>query len=271
MYRLSLTSQACFIRKAGKQELFSFDITGDEMPEFIKSKLSSFQEQVMKNKILVIFILVIILSACSGGDTVSTALPTIVLEGSGVATSVSPSIISSGVVASGVVIPAQKAQIALAAGRRIESVDVAVGDQVQAGQALVQLEGRETAQAAVSAAEFELEQAQQALEDLKKQAEVDRIQAMQEIVTYERSVRDAQYALDNFTIPSTQQGMDAVTGLSKMKEILDKARLAFEPYRQKPSGDSTRQDLKDALDKAQADYNAAVRRLQLEYNLEVAL
>jgi len=224
----------------------------------------------MKIKILVILLMMICLNACNGEKVEPTALPTIMLEGGPSLTSASSLLISGGVIASGVVVPAQKAQIALAVGSRIESVNVVVGDRVQAGQALVQLEGKEAAQAAVSAAEFELEQAQQALDDLRTQAENDRIQAMQEIVTYERSVRDAQYALDNFTIPSTQANLDAVTGLSQMKEILDKARLAFEPYKQKPSGDSTREDLKKVLDQAQADYNAAVRRLQLEYNLEVA-
>jgi HlyD family secretion protein len=227
-------------------------------------------EQRMKLKALIFILMILLVTGCGGGKSTPTALPTVVLEGGNATSSGSSPIIGGGVIASGIVSPAQEAQIALAAGGRVESVDVAVGDKVQAGEALVQLEGKEAAQAAVSAAQYELEQAQQALDDLKTQAETDRIQAMQEIVTFERSVRDAQYALDNFTIPSTQENLDAVTGLSQMKEILDKARIAFEPYKQKPSGDSTREDLKDALDQAQADYNAAVRRLQLEYNLEVA-
>ncbi len=223
----------------------------------------------MKLKALIFILMILLVTGCGGGKSTPTALPTVMLEGGSVTTPSTQSM-GGGVTASGIVAPAQEAQIALAAGGRIESVNVAVGDRVTAGQALVQLEGKEAAQAAVSAAQYELEQAQQALDDLKTQAETDRIQAMQEIVTFERSVRDAQYALDNFTIPSTQENLDAVTGLSQMKDILDKARAAFEPYRQKPSGDTTREDLKDALDQAQADYNAAVRRLQLEYNLEVA-
>ncbi len=224
----------------------------------------------MKFKALTFFFVVLFISGCGGGKSAPTALPTVVLEGGNANTPATSSIISGGVIASGIVVPAQKAQIALAAGGRVESVDVAEGDPVQAGQALVQLEGKEAALAAVSAAQFEVEQAQQALDDLKTQSETDRIQAMQDIVTYERSVRDAQYALDNFTIPSNQANLDAVTALNQMKEQLDKARVAFEPYKFKPSGDSTREDFKDALDQAQADYNAAVRRLQLEYDLEVA-
>lgn len=223
----------------------------------------------MKKRVLIILIMTVILVGCRGASASPTPLPTIVLEGGGAGTSIA-SQITDGVTASGVVVPAQKAQIALAAGGRIESVNVVVGERVKAGQALVQLEGKEAAQAEVSAAQYEVEQAQQALDDLKTQFEADRVQAMQDIVTYERNVRDAQYALDNFTIPSNQANLDAVTALNQMKENLEKARIAFEPYRQKPSGDSIREELKNALDIAQADYNAAVRRLQLEYNLEVA-
>ncbi|MBN1537428.1 MAG: efflux RND transporter periplasmic adaptor subunit [Anaerolineales bacterium] len=223
----------------------------------------------MKIYWLAMTLIAFILSACGGVNSTPTALPTVVLEG-GNAGTVAASHTGGGVIASGVVVPSQKADIALAVGGRVESVDVVVGEQVQAGQALVQLEGKEAAQAAVSAAQFELEQAQQALDDLKTQAESDRIQAMQEIVTFERAVRDAQYALDNFNIPSNQAGLDAVSALNKMKDVLDDAREAFEPYKFKSSGDSTRQDLKEMLDLAQSDYNAAVRRLQLEYNLEVA-
>jgi len=149
-------------------------------------------------------------------------------------------------------------------------VSVAVGDAVQAGQALAQLEGEESLQAAVSTARYELVQAQQALADLTTAAETARLQAMQDVVTYQQAVKDAQYALDNFTIPSNQATLDAVAAIGKMKQLLDQARLTFEPYKNKPSGDQTRKDLKEALDEAQSDYNTAVRRLQYEYDLEVA-
>jgi len=93
---------------------------------------------------------------------------------------------------------------------------------------------------------------------------------MQDIITYEKAVRDAQYALDNFTVPTNQAGLDTVEGLNQMKQRLDAARLAFEPYKYRPSGNSIREERKKDLDQAQSDYNAAVRRLQYEYDLEVA-
>jgi multidrug efflux pump subunit AcrA (membrane-fusion protein) len=174
------------------------------------------------------------------------------------------------VVASGVIAPAQEARLVFSLGGRLQALDIVVGDQVVAGQILAQMEGEEELQAAVSKAEFELLQAQQELEDLKKAAESARVEAMKEIITFERELRDAQYTLDNFTTPSTQANMDTVEALQKMKERLDTARSAFEPYKYRPSTDQTREDYKELLDEAQADYNAAVKRLQYEYDLEVA-
>lgn len=55
-----------------------------------------------------------------------------------------------------------------------------------------------------------------------------------------------------------------------MEERLDKARLAFEPYKNDSLLNEAREKLKEALDNAQSDYNAAVRRLSYEVQLEAA-
>lgn len=112
--------------------------------------------------------------------------------------------------------------------------------------------------------------AQQSLDDLTTTAESARIKAMQDIVTYEQAVKDAQYTLDNFTVPTSQEDLDAVEAIKVTKERLDQARIAFEPVKYKPSGDAQRKDLLEALDLAQSDYNTAVKRLGYEYDLEVA-
>jgi len=93
---------------------------------------------------------------------------------------------------------------------------------------------------------------------------------MENIVTYEQAVKDAQYQLDNFTIPTSQDDLDAVEAIKVTKERLDQARSAFEPVKYKASGDTQRTELLEALDLAQSDYNTAVKRLGYEYDLEVA-
>jgi multidrug efflux pump subunit AcrA (membrane-fusion protein) len=168
------------------------------------------------------------------------------------------------------VAPAQDADLVFTLSGKVESLKVNVGDLVKAGQPLALLEGQEDLLAAVSQTEFELVQAQQALEDLKTETADARVQALQDIIAYEKALRDAQYALDNFTVPSNQAGLDTVEALNQMKQRLDAARAAFEPYKYRPSSDPIREDRIDALNEAQADYNAAVRRLQYEYDLQVA-
>jgi multidrug resistance efflux pump len=58
--------------------------------------------------------------------------------------------------------------------------------------------------------------------------------------------------------------MTAQQAIAVMKERLDKARQDFEPYKYLSSGNTTREDLKEALDEAQSDYDAAVRRMEYE-------
>lgn len=151
----------------------------------------------------------------------------------------------------------------------VEKVNVAVGQQVKKGDVLATLVQTSLPQAVIQA-QGNLATDQQALETLTTDAQANKLKAMQDIVTYQQNVRDAQYAIDNFTVPSNMAQYDAVAGVAAMKAILDKARTAFEPYKFLASSDATRTDYLTALNEAQADYNTAVKRLQLEYDLTVA-
>jgi len=224
----------------------------------------------MKIKFLSTALFLIAFTACSTfGTGTPQALPTVVLDQGSAPESPASGFTTTGVTASGVVAPAQETQLVFSLGGKIKTVNVSIGDLVESGQVLVEMEGQEELEAAVSSAQYELDRAQQAIDDLVAEAETRRIQSMKDIITYEKAVRDAQYALDNFTVPTNQADLDTVAALNLMKEQLDEARTAFEPYKFRPSSDPIREDLKDALDEAQAGYNAAVRRLQYEYDLEV--
>jgi multidrug efflux pump subunit AcrA (membrane-fusion protein) len=222
-------------------------------------------------RLALILLLAVLLAGCSAlSPSTPQALPTVVLDSGGASPQPASPGAAGGVTASGVVAPAQTAELVFTIAGKVEAVNAAVGETVKAGQPLAQLVGQEDLAAAISQAEFEQVQAQQALEDLKTEAEIARVQAMQNIITYEKAVRDAQYALDNFTVPVNQAGLDTVEALNQMKQRLDAARQAFEPYKYRPSSDPIREDRIDALNEAQADYNAAVRRLQYEYDVQVA-
>jgi membrane fusion protein YbhG len=135
--------------------------------------------------------------------------------------------------------------------------------------------GLELAQAGLSAAETALQVAevnqkaewlvaQQNLDDLYENAAVARTKAQEAVASANRAVREATYQLDNFTVPSNQAGLTAMEAIPVMKARLDAARKAFDPYRSESSGNDTRDDLKEKLDEAQADYDAAIKRLEYE-------
>lgn len=171
--------------------------------------------------------------------------------------------------ATGVVRSNQSAILAWQTSGIIDEVLVKTGQDVSAGQELATLKQTSLPQNVILA-KADLASSQQALEDLTLNAELAKVKAMQDIVTFEQAVRDAQYTLDNFVTPTEQQGLSAVEAVDKFKTELDKARTAFDPYKFLASSDATRQRLKEELDSAQSRYNAAVKRLKYEFNLQVA-
>ncbi len=137
-------------------------------------------------------------------------------------------------------------------------------------QILVRLKGKEDIQAAIAAAKYEVAAAEKSLNDLNKNADDTRTIALEAISAATKAVRDAQYQLDNFTVPQTQSKYSTTEALEVMQKKLDAARAAFEPYKYYSESDDTREDLKEKMDDAQADYNSAVKRLQYETDLAVA-
>jgi len=203
----------------------------------------------------------LVASACSaipgaGGDPTATPIPVVVTD--------------TQIVAEGYIAPKEDAQLAFFSSGQVEEVLVEEGDQVSVGQVVARLGNREQLQAAIAAASAELvaaRQARQALDDALALAQADAAAAMS---TANKNVKDAQYALDNFTVPQNMKGMSPLEAIAAMKVVLEKAREAFEPYKYWDSGNQTRKDRKEDLDSAQSDVNTAVRWLQLETNLNTA-
>jgi HlyD family secretion protein len=164
-----------------------------------------------------------------------------------------------------------KSQRAQSAAALQAAKDNLTAAQVAIDTAQVTLKVAETnAEAGKANAEAELIPAQQALQNLYDNADVSRTAAEQALAIATRAAREAQYQYDNFTVPSDQAGMTTSKALEVMKARLDVARKNFEPYKYEDSGNTTREDLKDALDEAQSSYDAAVRRLELETALNQA-
>ncbi|MGE5375535.1 MAG: HlyD family secretion protein [Bacteroidota bacterium] len=80
--------------------------------------------------------------------------------------------------ATGIVVPEKWAALSAPNQGVVEEVLVTEGEQVSSGQLLVRLDGQATAQAALSAAQYELVNAQQALDTLRENADEMRAQSL---------------------------------------------------------------------------------------------
>lgn len=171
--------------------------------------------------------------------------------------------------ATGIVRSNQSAQLNWSTSGTVEEIFVDVGDHVTSDKILATLQQTSLPQNVILA-QADLANAEKSLEDLYDTAITARTEAVKAISLHTKSVRDAQYTMDNYTIPSNQSDLDTIEALNVMEERLNVAREAFEPYRYLSSNNNTRQDLLVDLNEAQSDYDSAVRRLETEYELEVA-
>lgn len=143
----------------------------------------------------------ILITGCSGAiQNTPTSVATLNLdvdqpeEGQTVDSSSS---ISGGVTASGVVKAAREAKIGCQIAGNLSSVDVKLGDVVQAGQILAVLAGGEQEQAALSNAEKMLIEANNQLDDFITQAAIASLQAQKEYFNTQDDLKDAKDRLTN--------------------------------------------------------------------------
>lgn len=174
------------------------------------------------------------------------------------------------IVAEGNIVPKESATLAFFTTGQVEEVLVDEGDQVKAGEVVARLGDREQVEAAIAAARAELISAEQARQQLDDNLALAQAAAAAAMSGANKALKDAQYALDNFSVPQNMKGMTPLEAIAAMKAILNQKRAAFEPYRYWESGNSTRKEKKEALDSAQSDYNTAVRWLQLDTSLREA-
>lgn len=181
--------------------------------------------------------------------------------------------VEKSVTAPGSLVNTRQATLNMPFNGKLAQVSVQPGDHVRAGQVLGRLENKNTPEeiaADISDAGLAVIKAQQDLDALMANAGISRTTALNDIATYSQAVRDAQYTLENYNMPAFLQGLETIAAVDKMKAQLDEALAAFEPYKYYPSDDDTRYDLLVKLNEAQSNYDAAVKRLNYEYALQVA-
>jgi HlyD family secretion protein len=173
----------------------------------------------------------------------------------------------------GQLIPASQFNMGFDEDGTLIELNIQIGDKVKKGDMLAKLQTMntpESIQSSIASAELAVTTAQNAIDDLNATAQTTKATALNNIATYAQAVRDAKYQLENYTAPSTLQGLDPIAAFDLTKKQLDQASKAFEPYKYLTQFDSARQVYLKALNDAQVTYDAAVKWLTYEYQLQVA-
>ena len=219
----------------------------------------------MKFKPCLILLAAFILSGCSiFGQSTPQPLPTVVLGTNGPVQSTPVPGLGGGVVASGVVVSAQQAQMVFSLSERVKTVAVAVGDRVTAGQVLVTLEGGEKYAAAIASANMELLAAQQALTALNENAAQARAQAQQNLANASKALSDAQDERYRKNLARVSQAtLDQVQAdLIIAQDALKKAQENYDDFAYRPENDLMRAQAFSRLAAAQQKVD------QIQWNLD---
>jgi multidrug efflux pump subunit AcrA (membrane-fusion protein) len=192
--------------------------------------------------------------------------------------------------ATGEVVPFQSSTLSVSTAGLVEAVLVEEGDMVESDQILLQLQGKEDLQAAITAAEYELTLAQRALDELYDNNAIDRVSALKDAADAYEALRQAEYSDYYFNVPSNQEDFDMFEGAVAMREVLELAREEYEPYKGTSSeftyidcddvevikqfpalcGSTERYDVEDQLEDAEADFKTAVDRIANATNIALA-
>jgi multidrug efflux pump subunit AcrA (membrane-fusion protein) len=220
-------------------------------------------DRVLASIIAVFLLAAVSLAGCgSFAQGTPTPLPTVMLDSGNGSTQASLQFDSGGVIASGTVVPGKEARMAFTSGGNLESVEVAIGDQVEAGQVLARLSGAEQLQASLSGAELEILTAEQALQKLNDDLPEEQTAALQALNEARDALRDAQQKITGFGVPPEQIDIDvASSNVALAKRALEDAKKDFQPYANKPENDFRRATLLSKLAEAQEQYDNAVKQL----------
>lgn len=172
----------------------------------------------------------------------------------------------SNIVVDGKLVPIEHVELSFNMPGVISEVLVEEGQVVEPGQALARLDQKPRLSAAVSAAELELVNAQQAMKTLNETSSVNTAAAQQKVADARDAVRYAERYLNNLN--SGSRGTDitkAGANVVLLKDRLKKAREDYQPYENKPDDNVTRASYLSRLADAQRKYDDAVRLLN---NLE---
>jgi HlyD family secretion protein len=207
----------------------------------------------MKSKVALLAFIVLFLTGCGAFAKASpTPLPTVML-GQEQETPQASTAVEGGVTASGVIAPEQEAKMAFTMGGRIKAVNVAVGDQVKAGQVLVELDTTDL--------QIAVNEAQLNIRELTSQASI--AAAEQAVANAQQDLKDAQTKVEGLKYPRASDTMidNTKSELDLAQEALSKATDAYHRVDHLADGDPIKATALFAMTNAQIRVNQLIATL----------
>ncbi len=151
--------------------------------------------------------------------------------------------------ATGVVVPEQWAALSARNQGVVTEVLVHEGEKVSAGQVLLRLDGQAAAQAKLSAAQLELVNARQALDDLNEHAPAQTALAQQAVADAMQAVEDAQKDVTKLDYRRASDDLLTQTQdeIDLARRQVSRAEDAFKRVKDRPDGDSLKAQAELAL------------------------
>lgn len=166
----------------------------------------------------------------------------------------------STVIAEGHVVPSDFTNLYFTTAGQVTEILVKEGDQVSKGDTLAHLGDRQSFEANLASAEFDLLHAQQQLDDLNEKVAIASSEANLAVLDAEQAYMDAQKRLEDIDTDETQDKIDdARKVVSDVSDDVENAQDEFDKYKDLDSDNQNRKDAEDKLKDAQVKYDQAVR------------
>ncbi len=201
----------------------------------------------MKYPTVVIVLCTLVLAACGGAGASNPPLPTVVLSGA----TQQPAVDHAGVTASGIVLAVQEARLSFLTIGKVTAVHVQLGDTVEAGQVLVELDD--------AAARRDLAQAESALTEFTSPTAIAR--ARQDVAATEEAQQTARNRLEYYITPGVLYWEER---LALSEQTLDAAKAGAGTS---PTSEQTQAitEAEKAVSRAQANLAYAQKQLHDVY------
>ena len=212
------------------------------------------KKETMKNttRTLIIFtvIFALALTACANQQAATQdAVPT--------------SVSSNAVIAEGKLKPAQAVNLSFQARSMVAEINVKIGDQVKKGDALARLANSDQATAQLTLANLELIQAQQAYDQLLRTEGLGRAEAWTVYMNAQIIRAEAEREWEAINVDDIENHIDdAEAEVQDLEKDLQDAKDEFDKYKDLDKDNSRRKTAEDDLEKAQNDYNEAIRKFE---------